>query len=196
MFTNQSSAPTGSAPNRQMLRRALVLMALFGVLLFALLLARLFQLQILEHARYEQLAMEQQLRDAPTSAARGVIYDTHRQPLALSASMDNVYLSPAEIQAYGEDPELIARGTEIILYLGAEPSSETEILPDLTGMNYEQARDTLSYYGLYLKTTSPVEETDAQRVGGQSVAAGTALDHGSVITVTLIDSDETMLGIY
>ena len=90
----------------------------------------------------------------------------------------------------------IARGTEIILYLGAEPSTDTEILPDLTGMSYEQARDTLSYYGLYLRTASPVGAEEEQKVGGQSVAAGTALDHGSVITVTLIDSDETMLGIY
>ncbi len=92
--------------------------------------------------------------------------------------------------------QTIARGTEIILYLGAQPSEESEILPDLTGMEYEQARDTLSYYGLYLRTASPIGPAGEKKVGGQSVAAGTALDHGSVITVTLIDSDETMLGIY
>ena len=45
-------------------------------------------------------------------------------------------------------------------------------------------------------TASPVGAAEEQQVGGQSVSAGTALDHGSVITVTLIDSDETMLGIY
>ena len=92
--------------------------------------------------------------------------------------------------------QTIARGTEIILYLGAKPSGEAEILPDLTGMDYGEARDALSYYGLYLRTASPVGETERQRVGAQSIAAGTALAHGSVVTVTLIDSDETMLGIY
>ena len=112
-----SSEKTTSAPNRQMLRRALVLMAVFGVALFALLLARLFQLQILDHERYEKLALEQQLRDAPTAAARGVIYDTKMQKLAVSASVDNVYVSPAEIQAYGEDPALIAEGLSRILGL-------------------------------------------------------------------------------
>lgn len=30
--------------------------------------------------------------------------------LAVSATVDNVYLSPAEIEAYGEDRALIARG--------------------------------------------------------------------------------------
>ena len=117
MFPNHRTAPTVSAPNRQMLRRALCLMALFGVLLFALLLARLFQLQILEHERYETLALEQQLRDAPTAIRRGAIYDTKLRPLAISASVDNVYLSPAEIEAYGEDPELIASGLAEILGL-------------------------------------------------------------------------------
>ena len=90
----------------------------------------------------------------------------------------------------------IARGTEIILYLGAKPSEELEVLPDLSGLRYEEARDTLSYYGLYLRTLSPIGESGAQRVGAQSIAAGTQLTHGSVVTVTLVDSDETMLGIY
>ena len=90
----------------------------------------------------------------------------------------------------------IARGTEIILYLGAEPSEDVESLPELVGMSYEQARDTLSYYGLYLRTVSPVGETGEQRVSTQSIAPGTLLTHGSVVTVTLMDSDETMLGIY
>ena len=120
MFSEKTDAPTVSAPNRQMLRRALCLMALFGVLLFALLLARLFRLQILEHERYEVLAMEQQLRDVPAGALRGVIYDRNREPLAVSAAVDNVYLSPAEIQAYGEDPELIASGLSKILGIDRE----------------------------------------------------------------------------
>ena len=45
-------------------------------------------------------------------------------------------------------------------------------------------------------TASPVGAAGEQKVGGQSVTAGTALEHGSVITVTLIDSDENMLGIF
>ena len=107
-------------PNRQMLRRALVLTAVFGVVSFAVLLGRLYQLQILEHTRYEELALEQQLRQAPTAAERGTIYDTKMRPLAVSASVDNVYLSPAEISAYGEDRELIARGLSEILGLDYE----------------------------------------------------------------------------
>ena len=70
-----------------MLRRILFLMAFFGVFVFAVLAARLFQLQILEHERYERLTIRQQLREAPSSASRGTIYDTNLNPLAISAML-------------------------------------------------------------------------------------------------------------
>lgn len=100
-----------------MLRRTLFLMAVCGIAAFSLLLARLFKLQIIDHSYYEELAIRQQLREAPTSAARGIIYDRNMNPLAVSASVDNVYLSPAEIEMYGEDKELIADGLADILGL-------------------------------------------------------------------------------
>lgn len=107
-------------PGRRMLRRGAVLSALFGILGFAVLLARLYKLQIIDHEFYEQLAIEQQLRATPSSTSRGVIYDCNMNVLAISASVDNVYLSPAEIESYGEDRELIARGLSEILQLDYE----------------------------------------------------------------------------
>ena len=90
----------------------------------------------------------------------------------------------------------IAEGTEVILYFNADISPDTESLPELTGLNYEQARDTLSYYGLYLTTRSSVTDPSRQTVGAQSLPAGTELRHGSVVEVTLIDSNEELLGRY
>lgn len=90
----------------------------------------------------------------------------------------------------------IAHGTETILYLGAKPSDELETMPDISGMSYEEARDTLSYYGIYIRTSSSVSDPGEQRVSTQSVAAGTHVGHGSVVEVTLISSDESLLGRY
>ena len=144
--TKGAAAP--SPPNRQMLRRALFLMALFGIGAFLVLFARLYQLQILDHTRYEQLAVEQQLRQAPASTARGIIYDTRMNTLAVSASVDNIYLSPAEIELYGEDKELIARELAAILDL-----DEAEIL--------EKASQTGSWY---VTVARKVEREQADRV--------------------------------
>ena len=97
-----------SRPAAVMLRRTLLLLAMCGIAAFIPLAARLYKLQIIDHDYYESLALSQQLRAAAASPGRGAIYDRNMQPLALSASVDNVYLSPVEIEAYGEDKELIA----------------------------------------------------------------------------------------
>ena len=120
MKTGNSGASAEQGPNRQMLRRALLLMAVCGVAAFGLLLARLSKIQLIDHGFYEQRAIEQQLREAPTAPERGTIYDSRGRVLAVSASVDNVYLSPAEIQQYGEDRELIARELSRILDLDYE----------------------------------------------------------------------------
>ena len=108
---------TGVTVGRQMLRRGAVLAAIFGVGATAVLLARLYHIQITDHSFYENLAISQQLREAPGSALRGTIYDRGGNVLAVSASVDNVYLSPAEIETNGEDRALIARALSEILDL-------------------------------------------------------------------------------
>ena len=107
--------------SRQMLRRGAALAALFGIGMLAVLLARLYRLQISQHDFYESLALEQQLRETKGAAARGSITDTNGNPLAVSATVENVYLSPMEIEADGEDRELIARGLAEIL--GTDPEA-------------------------------------------------------------------------
>ena len=104
-----------NTPGIGMLRRTLFLMAVCGIVSFVLLLGRLYKLQITEHERYESLAIAQQLREAAGSPARGTISDRKGFPLAVSASVDNVYLSPVEIASNGEDKELIADGLSEIL---------------------------------------------------------------------------------
>lgn len=117
MKFNHSSREPVSKPNSQMLRRTLFLMAVCGIFAFLLLLTRLYKIQIIDHEFYEQRAMSQQLRENKSSAARGSIYDRKMYPLALSAPVDNLYLSPGEIEARHEDRELIARGLSHILDL-------------------------------------------------------------------------------
>lgn len=144
---NREKGPA-SRPNRQMLRRGLFLMGLCGIAAFLVLLARLYKLQIKEHDHYEALAIEQQLREAPSSPARGMILDTKLSPLALSASVDNIYLSPAEIESYGEDKELIARE-----------------LSEILGLDYEDILEKASRKGSwYVTVARKVEQETAERV--------------------------------
>ena len=90
----------------------------------------------------------------------------------------------------------IARGTETILYLGEEISTEKESVPNLAGMRYNEARDTLSYYGLFLHTLTTLTDEQNAHVSTQSIRPGTAVSHGTVIEVVLVSDDESMLGKY
>ena len=90
----------------------------------------------------------------------------------------------------------IAAGSEVILYFDREPSRELETMPELSGMSYEQARDTLSYYGIYIRTGSLVTDAAAQKINTQSVPAGQRLGHGTVVEVTLVSGDSSLLGRY
>ncbi len=90
----------------------------------------------------------------------------------------------------------LAAGSQIILYLGSQPSQELETVPELNGMSYAEARDTLSYYGIYINTSSPVTNAARQTVSAQSITPGTLAPHGTTVEVSLINSDESMLGRY
>ena len=148
MSESTNKAPVKTGPNRQMLRRTLFLMAVCGIAAFLMLLLRLYKLQIVEHEYYEKLAIGQQLREAPTAAARGKIYDTNMNILAVSASVDNVYLSPAEIEMYGEDRELIARG-----------------LSEILGLDYEDIYEKSGQSGSwYVTVKRKIELEDAEKI--------------------------------
>lgn len=83
--------------NRIIFRRTAFLMAFFGCLVFIPLLWQLWSIQITNHEKYEQKAIEQQTRDTAVSANRGTIYDTKGNILAISATVHDIILSPRDV---------------------------------------------------------------------------------------------------
>ncbi|NLL40080.1 MAG: PASTA domain-containing protein [Clostridiales bacterium] len=111
-------------PNRQIIRRTLFLMIVCGILSFVVLLFQLYKIQILEHSKWESEAIEQQVRETVINASRGTIYDTNMKILAMSATVDTVFISPIEMLKYEEDPSLIASGLSEILGVSYESIME------------------------------------------------------------------------
>ena len=120
-------------PDKMIMRRTLILMAVCGIVAFIVLAGRLYHLQIVKHNDYESMAIGQQLRDTSINADRGTIYDRNMKILAMSASVDTIFISPAEIIKYEEDTSLIAQGL-------------SEILDVDYSSIIEMASDTKSYY--------------------------------------------------
>ncbi len=140
MPENQKSRKGSLHPNRMMLRRTLFLLVVCGIVAFIVLGIRLYKLQIVDHDMYEKEAINQQVRKTVVTANRGTIYDRNGKILAMSASADNVFISPAEIVMYDEDPTLIASG-----------------LSEILGVDYAEVLDKT-------KNTKSYYQTIAQRV--------------------------------
>lgn len=83
--------------NRSILTRTLILMGMFGIVSFIPLFYQLWDVQITNHDKYQQLAIDQQTRDLAVTAPRGTIYDAKGNILAISATVQNVVISPKEI---------------------------------------------------------------------------------------------------
>lgn len=105
--------------NRIIQTRTLLLLGVFGVLTFVLLFAKLYHWQITEHDELQSVAVRQQTLRTTVEASRGTIYDRSGTILAMSASAEEIFLSPKEIVENDQDQNLIANGLAEILNLDA-----------------------------------------------------------------------------
>ena len=101
--------------NRSVILRTLVLLVVCGILSFAILGSRLYQLQVTDNSYYESRALQFQLSQTTLTASRGTILDTNGNILAMSASVENVFISPFEIDRDGQNILFIANGLSEIL---------------------------------------------------------------------------------
>ena len=140
---------SGQRPNRMLVSRTLFVAAMCGIVAFVILGVQLYKIMIRDHDYYEQLAVENQTRETTVSAMRGTIYDSNGEALAISASAENVFISPHEIDEYGEDINLIA-----------------DFLSDLLDVDresiIEKSKDTRYWYKT-IAMAQPSEITDKVR---------------------------------
>ena len=118
--------------NRTILSRTFFLMVC-GIVAFIPLIATLFQLMVVDHDEYEQMAIQNQTRSTAVTADRGMVYDRNMNILATSTTVENVFIDPNEIQQKEQDLNLIATGL-------------SEILDVEPGFVFEQAADTTKRY--------------------------------------------------
>lgn len=102
------------------LRRTLIIMVVCGIVAFLVLAGKLYKLQIKDHKKYEDLAVDQQTRETVITANRGTIYDSNMKILAMSASAETVFISPRDFVEYDQDIEFIAKGLSEILDVSYE----------------------------------------------------------------------------
>ena len=93
------------------MRSRLHLVFALGLLWVAALGLRLYQLQVIRHARYVEKAGRQQQRVIKLDSPRGTIYDAVGRELAVSVQVDSAYAVPSEIN----DAQAAARALAAVI---------------------------------------------------------------------------------
>ena len=108
---------------------------LLGLVAFVPVTVRLYSLMVQQYEYYSGLALRNQTRTTQVAADRGTIYDTNMNILAVSRSVENVYLDPQELRQAKEDIPAISEYLGQVLSL--EPAWIQKQAEDLS-MRYKQ----------------------------------------------------------
>ena len=88
-------------------KRVVFILGVFTFIFF-LLAVRLFKIQIVDGAEYQQKAMEQWTRDVPVPSKRGIIYDRNGKELATNAPAYEIYVRPVEVKDKESTAQVLA----------------------------------------------------------------------------------------
>ncbi len=90
------------SPVKPYMSRVILVLSAMVILLIAL-AVRLFYLQVFKSDEYRSKAFDQYTTEISISPRRGTIYDRNMTPLAVSATVETVFISPYEIPEEQED---------------------------------------------------------------------------------------------
>jgi len=122
-------------------RRILAVMLVLGILAFIPIGGQLYSLMIENYEYYAKLALQNQTRTTTVTADRGSIYDRNMNILAVSVSVENVYLDPHELKQAQVDIPAMAKAMAEILDL--DPQWIAERAKD-TSQRYKQLAANVS----------------------------------------------------
>ena len=116
-------------------RRILAVMIVLGIAAFAPVALQLYGLMITDYDYFSNLALRNQTRTTNVTAHRGTIFDRNMNILAMSETVENVYLDPHELKQSKADMDLVSR--ELAQILDADPERILKLGKDLT-KRYQQ----------------------------------------------------------
>ncbi len=116
-------------------RRIIAVMAVLGIAAFVPIALQLYTLMISDYDYYADLALRNQTRTTNVTAHRGTVYDRNMNILAMSETVENVYLDPHELKQSKADLETVAR--ELGEILDADSQRILKLSRDLT-KRYQQ----------------------------------------------------------
>ncbi len=143
-------------------KRILLACSLLFVVM-AVLCFRVGWIQIVKADEYSKMALEQQTRDVPIEAKRGVIYDTNGNELAVSATCYSVWARPANIAQGNTDQNNRKLTKEQII------DENTAALAELLNRNEDEIRELITKEQALVKVDKYLDKETADKVRGLKI---------------------------
>lgn len=134
-------------------RKNLIIILALVFVFMLLLCLRLGWIQIVKGDEYSEKAVEQQTRDTPIEAERGVIYDTNGKELAVSTACYTIWVRPTDIRVGETKAEINASIKRV-----------TKSLSRILDMDYAEVEDMVTKEQSIIKVKKGVNKDTADKI--------------------------------
>lgn len=139
-------------------KRLLVFFVCCSLMGLALIL-RIGYIQVVEGEKLSKLAVEQQTRDVPVPAKRGVIYDRNKKELAVSSISSTIWANPSSVRsAKGKNQEEIREREQENI------QNTAKTLADILEMDEEQVRSLITKKQSIVRVAKYVDQEKTDRI--------------------------------
>ena len=140
-----------STSNKSKKNLIIVMILVFACIM--LLCLKLGWIQIVKGSEYSEKAIEQQTRDTPIEAERGVIYDTNGKELAVSVTCYTIWARPTDVRAGENEKEKAA---------GVEKAART--LSEVMDMEYDEVKELITKEQSIVKIKKGIDKETADKI--------------------------------
>ncbi len=134
-------------------KKNLIIILVIVFTLMLILCIRLGWVQIVKGSEYSELAVEQQTKDTPIEAKRGVIYDTNGNELAVSVTCYTIWARPADVRSGDTEAE---KNENI------EKVSKT--LAEVLEMDYDDVKEAVTKEQSVIKIKKGIDKDHADKI--------------------------------
>lgn len=136
------------------------LILILGIVFICMLLLcmRLGWIQIVKGDEYSDKAIQQQTRDTPIEAERGVIYDTNGNELAVSVTCYTIWVRPTDVKS-AETKEKSQKNIEKV----------SKSLSDILDMEYDEVKKLVTQEQSIVKIKKGIDKDTADKIRKESL---------------------------
>lgn len=140
------------SPSTNKNKKRMIVVFIIACIMCTILTFRVGWIQVVSSEKYTKLAVEQQTRDVPIPAKRGIIYDRNGKELAVSAVTHSIWVRPSVVR--GDKPAKAEANVDKVV----------KNLSETLGMDQKEVRDIVTQKRSLVKVSKYVDKEKSDKI--------------------------------